>query len=136
VPYARAFTTQTNLTTAVSAARKAFLAEAVRLGGAEDANIKVDHPFATDPEPIQAYFRDKTDADAEGQRRIDLFRTTRALYRFSVDRRGLLLDVGDVIKLTHERFDLTLGRLMVVLTLNEKVDFSTEIETVEIVAYG
>jgi hypothetical protein len=136
VPYARAYTTQTNLTTAVTAARKAFLAEPFRLGGAEDADIKIDHPFAVDPEPIQAYFKDKTDADAEGQRRIDLFRTTRALYRFSIDRRGFLLDVGDVIELTHERFDLTLGRLMVVLQLTERVSFSGEIETVEIVAYG
>jgi hypothetical protein len=136
VPYQRAYTVQT-LTTDISADRKAFLAQDVRLGGAKDDAIKIDHPFAVDPDPIQAYFKNKSDADDEGGRRIALFKTTRAMYRFSVDRKGFLRGLGDEIEMTHERFDLSQGRSMIICQLTETITFGDEsIETVEVVAYG
>lgn len=137
VPYARCWTTQTDLAGAVTAARKAFVAESYRLAEANSATIKLDHPFAQDRDPVQAYFANEADAAAEAARLIDLFKTTRAIYRMPLPRRALRRDIGDVIEVTHPRFDLAFGRLMTVVEWKADMNFAAAgIDIVEIAAYG
>ncbi|MFT4117457.1 hypothetical protein [Bradyrhizobium sp.] len=137
VPYARCWTTQTDLAGSVTAARKAFVAEPYRLAEASSSTIQLDHPFAQDRDPVQSYFVNETDAAAEAARLIDLFKTTRAIYRMALPRRALRRDMGDVIQVTHDRFDLRFGRLMTVVEWKAEVDFSGDgADTVEIAAYG
>lgn len=137
VQYQRAYTVQTDLAASVSAARKGFLAQDVRLGGAERPAIKVDHRFATDPNPVQAYYANKADADTFGTLLINLFRTTRSLYAFTVDRRGLSLGLGDVIEVTHPLYDLVLGKLMTIVWLKDQIDPSSDqVEKISVIAYG
>lgn len=138
VPYARNWTVQTDLAGTVSATRKAFVAEPYRLAQATSATILVDHPFAQDRDPVIAYFQNLPDATAEAARLIALFKTTRAIYRFPAPRRALLRDLGDVIQVTHPRFDLSQGRLMTIVETiaNVQTTQGTGIDTVEIAAYG
>ncbi|MCK1402018.1 hypothetical protein IVB45_17555 [Bradyrhizobium sp. 4] len=137
VPYQRCWTVQTDLAGAVTAARKAFVAEPYRLAEATSSTIQLDHPFAQDRDPVQSYFSQASDAAAEAARLIDLFKTTRAIYRMSLPRRALRREMGDVISVTHERFDLRAGRLMVVLEWDARVEFENGgMDTVEIAAYG
>jgi hypothetical protein len=138
VPYQRNWTVQTSdLAGSVSATRRAFLSQDVRLAEASSATIQTDHPFAQDRDPVASYFKNQTDAAAEAARLIDLFKTTRAIYRMTVPRRALRRDVGDQITVTHPRFDLSQGRAMIVLetAVNVVVQDGT-VDSVEIAAYG
>lgn len=138
VPYARCWTTQTDLAGAVTEARKAFVAESYRLAEANSSTIQLDHPFAQDRDPVQAYFSNQEDAAAEAARLIDLFKTTRAIYRFPAPRRAVRREMGDVIMVTYDRFDLRFGRLMAVVEWKAQMNFVGDggIDTVEIAAYG
>jgi hypothetical protein len=136
VIYARNWTVQPDLSGNVTAAHKAFVAEPYRLADATSTTIRTDHPFAQDRDPVPSYFSLKADADAEAARLIALFKTTRAIYRFPVPRRGLRRDIGDEIEVTHPRFDLTQGRNMIVVETGVNVVTSADIDTVEMSAYG
>lgn len=121
----------------VSAERAAFLAVADRLSEASSVAVKGDHPFAKDPEPVEAFFRDKVDADVEAVRLLDLFRVERALYELTLPRRALYLNLGDIISVTYPRFDLAAGRLMTVVEISEDLTMSeNKIDTVAVTAYG
>lgn len=138
VPYARNWTVQTTgLAAGVSASRVGFLSQPYRIAEAVSATIQTDHPFAQDRDPIAAYFTNQSDALAEANRRIELFQTTRVIYRALVPRRGLRRDMGDVIQVTHPRFDLVFGRLMTVVETTINIDFTANaIDSVELAAYG
>lgn len=137
VPYQRCWTVQTDLASGVTAAHKAFVAESYRLAEATSSTIQLDHPFAQDRDPVQAYFSEEADAAAEAARLIDLFKTTRAIYRMSLPRRALRREMGDVIRVTHPRFDLRSGRLMRVVEWSVKLQFGgSGVDTVELAAYG
>ena len=137
VAYGRCWTRQTDLAGAVTAARKAFVAEDYRLAEASSQTILTDHPFAQDREPVQSWFVDEADAAAEAVRLIELFKTTRAIYRMTLPRRALRRELGDVIHVTHNRFDLRQGRLMVVLEHAASVNFAADgVDNVEVAAYG
>jgi len=138
VPYQRNWTVQTSdIAGGVTAARRAFLAEQVRLAEATSATIQTDHPFAQDREPVQAYFRNQSDAAAEAARLINLFKTTRAIYRATVPRKALRRDVGDEIEITHPRFDLSQGREMIMVETEVNVTVGNgAIDSVEVAAYG
>jgi hypothetical protein len=137
VPYARCWTVQTDLAGGVTAARKAFVAEDYRLAEATSNTILTDHPFAQDRDPVQSYFQNKAEAATEANRLIDLFKTTRAIYRWSVPRRALRRDMGDEIVVTHPRFDLSQGRSMIILEAKITViPGNKTIDSVELAAYG
>lgn len=133
----RCWTVQTDLAGSVDATHKAFVAEAFRLGEASSAAVKVDHPFAKDSDPVPAYFSFKSDADAEAQRRLNIFKTQRAIYRAVLPKRAMQLNLGDAIELTHDRFDLALGRMMTVVDMNDVVSTGSDtVAEVEVAAYG
>lgn len=119
----------------VTADRVAFLAEGVRLAASESARaaaIKLDHPLAQDPEPIDAYFRFREDAYAEANRRLDLYGVARALYRFVLLQHPFRHEVGDVIRLTYPRWDLATGKTLCIVSLSD----DTDEDHTEVVAFG
>lgn len=138
VPYALNWTVQTDLAGGVSAARKAFVAVGDRLAEAQSLTVKNSRPLAQDPEPVRAYFAQQADAAAEAARRLAIYEVERALYRLTVPRGSLRRNLGEVIYVAFDRFDLVNGRLMTVVELNENLQPPTDdnIDTVEIVAYG
>lgn len=137
VPYALNWTVQTDLAGGVDANHKAFVAEPNRLAEVVVASVQTDHPFAQDRDPVQAYFAVQSDALAEATRRSNLFKTTRAIYRWQAPRRALRHGMGDIVKVTHPRFDLPFGRLMTVVETKVDVEpLGTGIDRVEIAAYG
>lgn len=134
VAYQRVWEQQTDLASGVSADRKAFVANQYRLAEASNASIQVDYPTAKDQEPVQSFFANEADAQTEADRLLNLYKTTRRFYRLSLPRRVLLRGIGDVISVTYPRWDLSSGRLMTVLEMNEMV--SKDGDNVEVVCYG
>jgi hypothetical protein len=133
VAYQRAWTTQTDLAGGVSATRKSFVAEPYRLATASDNSIITNHPFAQDPDPIQAYFKNQADAQIEANRRMALYNGAAALYRLQVPaQRALRRNLGEVISVTFPRWDLPTGRLLTVVEMSENAQGNT----FEVVAYG
>lgn len=137
VAYARAWTVQNELAGGVDGAHKAFVAEQFRLATAENEAIKVDHPTAQDREPVQSFFDEEADALAEAERRLALFGASRRIYSVTVPREALARDLGDVGKLTFPRFDLSVGKLVTIVEIDEGFDVdSGGIDSVGLKVYG
>jgi hypothetical protein len=136
--YARSWTVQTDLDAAVSADHKSFVSESFRVAEASNAAVKVDYPFAQDRDPVESYFSYQPDAAAEAVRRLALFLSLGAVYRQSLPRRALRLNMGDEITITHERFDLSQGKNMIVVDMNETVSFieGGAVDSVQVAACG
>lgn len=135
VAYQRSWTVQTDLAGAVSADRRAFVAESYRLSESSSASIALDHPFAQDPDPVESYFADQADAQAEADRRLALYGSARSLYRVTLDQEALRLNIGEPVSVTFPRWDLSAGRLMTVVETTENAE-ATNGGTFEIVGYG
>lgn len=131
VGYARNWTVQEELAGSVSDATRAFLAEEMRFAIAQSQNTRTNHPFAQERE-IGGYLRDEADAEAEAARMLSLHSASSSLYRIRLDTRPFALELGAVVHVTFPRFDLTTGRLLRVVSLNE----NGEDNTVEIVGFG
>jgi hypothetical protein len=92
-----------------------------------------NHPFAADRPPIQSYFLNQADAQAESDRLLALYNLgAPALYRFSVNFQPFGLDLGDVVNLKYPRWDLTTGRPLRVVEMTENVQSNS----IEIVGFG
>ncbi|SNS35943.1 hypothetical protein SAMN05216374_0967 [Tardiphaga sp. OK246] len=121
VGYGRNYTVQTDVAGVVTDDRRSWLAAEYRYATAAAPAIKVDHPFGKDPDPVPAYFRDKSDADAEAARRLALYRASRGLYSFGAsDRDVALMNVGEQNWIRHTRGDLILGRYMIITSIQHK----------------
>jgi hypothetical protein len=132
IGYQRNETQQTDLAGSVSADRKAFAAEQYRFAEASSTAIRADHPFALDADPIEAYFVNLADAQAEATRRLNLYRASRGLYRIKLNWRSFNLNLGENINVTFPRWDLTVGRALRLVEINED---GAE-NSVEIVGFG
>ncbi|WP_019998862.1 hypothetical protein [Aureimonas ureilytica] len=117
----------------VSEERRTFLREAFRISTpVEDAAIRRNHPLAPDPEVLPSFFRDEADAVKECRRQLRLWRDARSLYRMSLRVAPFVTDLGREMHVTYPRWDLTEGRSLVVV----EVDEDTENNIVEVLAYG
>ncbi|MFA7308353.1 MAG: hypothetical protein WC026_16975 [Hyphomicrobium sp.] len=133
VAWGRNFTTQTDLAGSVSESRVAFLSEGYRLAEASDAIVQSDHPLAQDPSPVESYFRDEADAQAEAERLLDLYgRATRSLYRIVLKSRPFIHYIGELMWVDYPRWDLQGGRMLRIVSVSEK----TESNEVEVIGFG
>lgn len=120
VPYAHCFTMLgSNIAGSVSASMRSFLAEADRFATAESAAIKRNHPFGKDRDPVTSYLRNEADAQAEADRFLLLNSIPRSTYRITFDRKAHVLDIGSELEVTYDRWDLSAGKNLVVVDLEE-----------------
>lgn len=132
VAWGRNWTVQTDVPEGAGQDRIAFLGEPFRLAEASDADVKKDYPRASDPAPVEAYFASADDAEAEAERRLELYSASRSLYRWAVKGRVFYHELGQVAEVTYDRWDLDEGRLLRIVTLRH----DEEQNQVQIEAYG
>ena len=132
VAYERVWSEQTDFAGSVSSDRRSYLGQAVRLAEAADATIRADHPLAQDPAQVESYFTAQADAQAEANRLLALYGTPRALYRIVLKAQPFAIELGRVIHVTYDRWDLGAGKLLLVVALSE----DSEENSVEIQAFG
>lgn len=132
VGYQRNETVQDDLADGVTAARKAFAAQEYRYAEASSTTIRADHPFALDADPVQGHFVNQSDAQTEATRLLNLYRASRGLYRMKLNWRSFNLNLGENIDVTYPRWDLTVGRALRLVEINED---GAE-NSVEIVGFG
>ena len=123
VGYERNWTVQTSdsLAGAVTEARKAFLAEDVRLAVATDETVKTKFLLALDPEPWPTLLADQAAAQTEANRLLTLYGQRRDMYRVTVKTQPYRLELGDQVDLDYTRFGLTARRFRIV-GLEERAD--------------
>lgn len=138
VAYQRAWTVFTDFAGAVAVGTKADFSQPYRLAEASDAGVLTDHPSAQDSAPIEAYFQIEAGAQAEADRLLALYTSGYRLYRMTVGRRGLRLNLGDVISVTWPRFGLDAGKLLRVVGVEDRIDISdgSGVDAVEIIGFG
>ena len=137
VAWGRNWTVQTDLDgqNGVTAERVAFVAEPYRIAATAEsaANvIRANHPRAQDPAPVESYFRDQADAQAEADRKLALFAATRSLYRIVIKAHPFVHEIGETIRVFYPRWDLKMGRDLVIVALTE----DTDANQVEMRAWG
>lgn len=130
--YQHNWTVQTDVAGSVGSTQTSFLAQADRYSDSTDLTVKTDHPFAVDRKPIASYFASQTDAQAESDRLLTLYKAKAGLYRFTVGVQPFALDLGDIVNLTYPRWDLVVGRNLRIVEMTE----NAKDNTIEIVAYG
>ena len=123
VGYERNWTVQASdsLAGAVTEARKAFLAEEVRLAVAADETVKTKFLLALDPEPWPTLLADQAVAQSEANRLLVLYGQRREMYRVTVKTQPYKLELGDQVDLDYTRFSLA-GRRFRVIGLEERAD--------------
>lgn len=132
----RNFTIFDDFAGSVPESLKIFYSQPYRLLGAEDAGVLEDYPAAQDPSPVEGYWLDG--AANEAAMMLALWNAGFKLYRMTVNRRALGLDLGDKINVTWPRFGLDAGKDMIVVGLEDRIDLSdgSAVDQVEVLAYG
>jgi hypothetical protein len=107
--YAKNWTIQNNLTTAIPQQHKDMYATEWLESIQKDDTVKTNYLVSVEPTLESTYLIDKTQADAVAQKKLDLFKTRRKVLTMTCTAKFLSLQVGDAIKLTASRFGLNSG---------------------------
>lgn len=110
VGWQRNYTVQTDLAAAVSDAQRVFVAEAVRAAVDEDATVKSQRRLAVEYGPGPGLYAAEADAETEAARLAALWSVPRKRLRVPLPLQALVVDLGDVVRLTHPRHGLANGR--------------------------
>lgn len=115
--YQRVWTVQNDLTSNVSDARKQFVAEEYRRIEVSDSAVKTANLLS--PEiAFDTVLNSKTDATAEANRRLTLYKARRDVYEVTVRVDAALasvLDLGRIITLQINRFGMSAGKKFLVI---------------------
>lgn len=110
VGWGKNYTVQPDVAALTANADRTFAAQPMRVAVDSDAAIKSQHLLARDYGPVPALYRDEADALTEADRLFLLWGTRRAQYRVQTHIEGMLVDLGQVVQLTHSRHLLDTGR--------------------------
>jgi hypothetical protein len=134
-PYQRNWTRQTNLAAGRSAAIAAFVATDYQLGTpASDDTILAANAKARDVEP-KCFFAMETAAAAEANRLFALLSgVVRRMFRIQIAAPAFMHNIGQVIRIYHSRFELSVGLTVVIVGTRD--DVSSSDEMIELTVIG
>lgn len=118
VRYARNWTTQTNLAGSVKDTRRADLSSEWKEAAASEPSVKDKHLMARE-QIDDAFFDTEVNADAEAHRRLTLrkFRKDRFEFSIPLDDETIDLDLGNIVTVQHDRYDLSAGKKFAIISL-------------------
>jgi hypothetical protein len=114
--YAKNWTIQNNLLTAIPQQHKDMYAVEYLESVQYDSTIKTNYSATVEPELITTYLIDKAEADAVALKVLNLFKQQRKVFSMRCTAKWLSLQVGDSVSLQMSRFNLDLGTLGIVLS--------------------
>lgn len=115
--YCKNWTVQTDLKTAIPAEHKALFAKEFLKVQSTDAAVQAMQRDTTAPEPINTYLINTDEAQAECDRQLNFYKVQHALYQFDGLPSCLSMQLGDIYTLQHQRFNLSAGKLCMVVKL-------------------
>lgn len=97
----------------------------------DDTSVQVSHLMAED-QVILTRLDLSSDAQAESDRLLEMFKVDRNVYRVKLSIQPLLRKCGDIVNLKYERYNLSSGKLFSIVEMSEDYVSST----VEMVLWG
>lgn len=131
VGYQRLWTTQqdTDLAGSVTAARRSFLAQDMRVASSTDSAVQTFFLLAVDPEPLVSLFNSQADAANLAAALLTLYKSFRQTARITMGLRGLGARLGAAVLVTHRRLNGGSPTPMLVMDITIDAD-AREIELV------
>jgi hypothetical protein len=122
IGYCRNYTLQPNLPTSLPPEHKAWYDE--EFFTATDTDPAVIAAYGLDSAPVQqnTCLQDADEAQAEAERRLDIFKVKRKTYRFEGTPANMLLELGQAVKLFSNRYQLSAGKVGIVTSLSPDWD--------------
>lgn len=114
--YAKNWTVQTNLLTAIPEQHKNLYATEWLESTQTDTSAKIDYEVTTESALKPSYLIDKAQADAVALKKLNLFKAQRKVYTMTCTAKFLSLEVGDAVNLIASRFGLSAGVLGLVVS--------------------
>lgn len=109
IGYARNWTVQTGLLTAIPEQHKEMFSEEWYSKTVEDSSVKSLYRLEGDPQQKDTLLLTDTDASTEATRLNNYYKTPKTVYGFTGKARLLSLQLGQPVTLTHTRFGLSSG---------------------------
>lgn len=109
IGYAKNWTVQDEMDTGIPQEHKDLFAREWLTVRAEDATTKTNYRLDAEPEQIDTFLLEESDASAEATRRLTLFKTQRHIISFRATPAMIELQLGDPVTITHPRFGLSGG---------------------------
>lgn len=116
IGYAKNWTIQNNLVTAIPAEHKDLYSSEYLEANATDAYIKNSYSVTTEPQLEQTYLIQESDAIALANKKLNLFKTPRKVFTMRCTAKWLYLEPGDAVRLDLPRFGLSGGVLAQVIS--------------------
>lgn len=107
---------------AVSETDRAALAREFLTASATNAGVDTTHLLAQNPEVATTLIAGETDAQTEADRRAELWSELRFLHQASCFSVPFKIQLGDVVRITHDDFDFDAGRLVRVIGMQDRLD--------------
>jgi hypothetical protein len=112
------WTVQADLQTTMPAAHKAMFAEEWLTATATDVDTLAAYKLNEAPVQVDTMLLTRTDAQAEAQRRVDIWSSPRTVFQFEGTPELLTsLELGDAVKLVHTRYGLANGKYGLVISI-------------------
>lgn len=116
--YAKNYTIQNNLITAIPDTHKDSFKEEWLTVTKTDSTAAGLYNLSTEAKEVATQLVSSTDAETECQRRLDYYKTSHTVYKFTGTPKLLGLQLGQAVTLTHSRFNLTNGPTGQVISLS------------------
>lgn len=109
--YAKNWTVQNNLLTAIPQQHKDMYAVEWLESSQTDTTIRTNYSVTVEPQLENSYLVDKTQADAVAAKKLNLFKAQRKIITMTCTAKMLSVQVGDAVTITADRFGLNSGVL-------------------------
>lgn len=117
VGYAKNWSIQNNLLTSIPEEHKNLFAETWLSATANDNTVATKYRLYEEPQIEETMLLVAADAQVEADRRLNIRKVQRTVYRFDGLPRLLTLELGDYVTLQHSRFGLSAGKNGQVISL-------------------
>jgi hypothetical protein len=115
--YCRNYTVQDQLQTGLPAASKDAFAQEWLTATVRDEAVAATYRLNVEPGEADTCLLAEADAQTEAQRRLNLWKMPRHVFRFTGYARLLLVELGDAMTLMHRRFNLAGGKTGLVVSV-------------------
>ncbi len=114
----RNYTVQADLVTTIPQQHKDLFAQEWLTSATTDSTVATNYKLDTEPTQIDTALQRRTDADAEGARRLAIWKVARTAYKFEGTADLLfLLELGTTVTLYNRRYNLQAGVTGMVISL-------------------
>lgn len=117
IAYNKNYTVQTGLLTSIPPEDKVLFGQEWLVKSADDPLTKALYKITDEPVQQETDLQVGVDAQAEANRRLQVFKRVRTTYRFEGTPINVLLELGQAVKLYSERFGLASGKVGLVTGL-------------------